>query len=54
MTRPDNDHRAASATLTYLAEPADPVLGALLQVLDPVEVLASIRSAPSPAAQPTL
>ncbi len=49
MTRPDNDHRVASATLTYLAEPADPVLGALLQALDPVEVLASIRSGTIPA-----
>ena len=50
MTRQD-DHRAACATLTYLAEPADPVLGRLLQVLSPAEVLASIRPAPSPPAQ---
>ena len=28
MTRQDNDHRAARATLTYLAKPADPVLSA--------------------------
>jgi DNA processing protein len=48
MTRQD-DHQAACATLTYLAEPADPVLGALLQVLSPVKVLASIRSGTVPA-----
>ena len=49
MTRPDDDHRVACATLTYLAEPADPALGALLQVLSPAEVLASIRSGTIPA-----
>ncbi len=49
MTRQDDDHRVACATLTYLAEPADPVLGRLLQVLGPVEVLASIRSGAIPA-----
>ena len=47
MTRQD-DHRVACATLTYLAEPADPVLGILLQALGPVEVLASIRSGTIP------
>jgi hypothetical protein len=26
MTRQDDDHRVACATLTYLAEPANPVL----------------------------
>jgi DNA processing protein len=49
MTRQDGDHRVACATLTYLAEPADPVLGHLLQVLSPVEVLASIESGTVPA-----
>jgi len=49
VTRPDDDQRVARATLTYVAEPADPVLGALLQVLSPVEVLASIRSGTVPA-----
>jgi DNA processing protein len=44
VTRQDDDHRVACATLTYVAEPADPVLGHLLQVLSPVEVLISIRS----------
>jgi len=49
VTRQDDDHRVACATLTYLAEPADPVLSALLQVLAPVEVLALIRSDTIPA-----
>jgi DNA processing protein len=49
VTRQDDDHRVACAMLTYLAEPADPVLGALLQVLSPVEVLASTRSGTVPA-----
>ncbi len=49
MIRLNDDHRAARATLTYVAEPADPVLGHLLQVLSPAEVLASIRSGTSPA-----
>ena len=48
MTLQDDDHRAACATLTYLAEPADPALGHLLQVLSPAEVLASIRSGTIP------
>jgi DNA processing protein len=34
----------ARATLTYLAEPADPLLGVLLRVLTPAGVLALIRS----------
>ena len=49
MTRQGDDHRVACATLTYVAEPADPVLGHLLQVLNPAEVLASIRSGTVPA-----
>ena len=48
MTRQDDDHRVACA-LTYLAEPADPALGRLLQALGPAEVLASIRSGTIPA-----
>jgi DNA processing protein len=48
MTRPDDDHRLACATLTYLAEPANPALGHLLQVLSQAEVLASIRSGTVP------
>jgi DNA processing protein len=49
VTRQDDDHRVACATLTYLAEPADPALSRLLQVLSPAEVLASIRSGTIPA-----
>jgi hypothetical protein len=49
MTRQDDDHRVGRATLTYLAEPADPALGRLLQVLSPAQVLASIRSGTIPA-----
>jgi DNA processing protein len=49
VTRPDGGRRVACATLTYLAEPADPVLGALLRVLAPDRVLAYIRSGIMPA-----
>ena len=49
MTRQDDGHRVACAALTYLADPADPALGILLQVLRPAEVLASIRSGAIPA-----
>jgi hypothetical protein len=49
MTRQDDDHRAACATLTYLAEPANPALGRPLQVLNPAQVLASISSGTIPA-----
>jgi DNA processing protein len=49
VTRQDDDHRVACATLTYLAEPADPVLGGLLQAMSPAQVLASIRSGIIPA-----
>lgn len=44
MTRLPEGHRVARAMLTYLAEPADPLLGALLRVLTPAGVLALIRS----------
>jgi DNA processing protein len=46
---PHPGHRLACATLTYLAEPADPLLSRLLSVLTPAAVLASIRSAAIPA-----
>jgi DNA processing protein len=36
--------------LTYITEPADPILGALLQVLAPGDVVAAIRSGATPAA----
>jgi len=35
--------RQARAALTYLAEPGDPALGALLEVCEPAEVLAAIK-----------
>jgi DNA processing protein len=38
----------ARAALTYLAEPADPALGALLEVCEPAEVLAAIKAGPMP------
>jgi DNA processing protein len=44
VTRPPGDDRLARAALTYLAEPADPLLGELLRILDPSGVLAFIRS----------
>jgi DNA processing protein len=44
MTTPPTAHQIASATLTYLAEPAHPLLGSLLQVLDPVQVLVCIQT----------
>jgi DNA processing protein len=49
VTRPAGDDRLARAALTYLAEPADPLLGELLRVLEPSGVLASIRSGAVPA-----
>jgi DNA processing protein len=36
--------KLARAALTYLAEPADPVLGALLGICEPQEVLAAIKA----------
>lgn len=38
------DDRTARAALTYLAEPGDPVLGALLDGYSPAEVLAAIKA----------
>ena len=40
--------RAARAVLTYLAEPADVLLGGLLRVADPREIVAAIRSGTVP------
>jgi DNA processing protein len=39
----------ARAALTYLAEPADPALGALLEVCEPAEILAAIKAGTLPA-----
>jgi DNA processing protein len=41
---PSSEVRLARAALTYLAEPGDPALGALLAVCDPAEVLAAITA----------
>jgi DNA processing protein len=48
-TSATDQERIARGTLTYLAEPADPVVCALLQVLSAAEVLAGIRSGTIPA-----
>ncbi len=48
--RPSAEVRLARAALTYLAEPGDPALGALLAVCDPAEVLAAIKADTLPAA----
>jgi DNA processing protein len=39
----------ARAALTYLAEPGDPALGALLETCEPAEVLAAIKAGMLPA-----
>jgi DNA processing protein len=41
---PSDEERLARAALTYLAEPGDSVLGALLTVCEPAEVLATIKA----------
>src|SRR5437764_12699734 len=43
-SEPPSEVRLARAALTYLAEPGDPALGALLAVCDPAEVLAAIKA----------
>ena len=43
-----DQQRIARATLTYLAEPADPMVCGLLQVLSPAELVASIRAGSIP------
>jgi DNA processing protein len=42
----------ARAALTYLAEPGDPALGALLEACEPAEVLAAIRAGTLPETGP--
>ena len=44
--------RLARAALTYLAEPGDPVLGALLEIGAPAEVLAAIKAGARPRTGP--
>jgi DNA processing protein len=44
--------KLARAALTYLAEPADPALGALLAICEPAEVLAAIKADMLPGTGP--
>jgi DNA processing protein len=46
------EQHLARAALTYLAEPADPALGALLEIFEPTEVLASIKAGTLPTTGP--
>jgi hypothetical protein len=48
-TRP-GDCRAARAVQTYVADPADPLLGGLLQAVDPCEIVTAIQSGTLPGA----
>ena len=50
MTSLPGGERAARAALTYLAEPGDPVLAALLSVCEPAEVIAATAAGRVPAA----
>jgi DNA processing protein len=49
------EERLARAALTYVAEPGDPVMGALLRTCAPAEIVAALIQgrAPVPAAGPT-
>jgi DNA processing protein len=44
LTARHGEQHLARAALTYLAEPADPALGALLEICEPAEVLAAIKA----------
>lgn len=46
------DPKLARAALSYLAEPGDPALGALLSICEPAEVLAAIKSDMLPGSGP--
>ena len=46
------EQRLARAALTYLAEPADPALGALLEICEPTEILAAIKADMLPGTGP--
>ena len=50
-TRPSTD-KLARAALTYLAEPGDPALGALLAICSPAEVVAAIKADMLPGTGP--
>jgi DNA processing protein len=44
LPAPSDEERLARAALTYLAEPGDPALGALLTICEPAELLAAIQA----------
>ena len=46
------EQRLARAALTFLAEPADPALGALLAICEPSEILTAIKADLLPAIGP--
>ncbi len=50
MTLKPDEQRVARATLTYLAEPGDPALGALLNACEPAAILAGISGGRLPTA----
>jgi DNA processing protein len=50
--RPPGAEELARAALTYLAEPGDPALGALLEICTPAEILAAIRAGLLPGIGP--
>jgi DNA processing protein len=50
VTAQPGDRHVACATLTYLAQPADPLLSRLLRILGPADVLDRIRAGTLPAA----
>ena len=47
-----SEEKLARAALTYLAEPGDPALGALLAICEPAEVLAAIKADMLPGTGP--
>ena len=47
-----SEEKLARAALTYLAEPGDPALGALLTICSPAEVLAAIKADMLPGTGP--
>ena len=47
-----SEEKLARAALTYLAEPGDPALGALLAICSPAEVLAAIKAGMRPGTGP--
>ena len=52
LTGPPGEQQLARAALTYLAEPGDPALGALLEICEPAEILAAIKADMLPGTGP--